>query len=162
MERETTGTTGASVRSGKTPARTLDDIRTDLALVARTLDDIRTDLALVKAVDPGGAISGPEEEDREDISPAVEPKAAISGPEEEDREDISPAVDPEAAISGPEEEDRDISPASTRRPPSAGRGRTIRTHLSRRQLRSRRQRAGGTKTRQTRTAQGTPFPAETG
>ena len=50
MERETTGTTGASVRSGKTPAR--------------TLDDIRTDLALVKAVDPEGVISGPEEEDR--------------------------------------------------------------------------------------------------
>ena len=141
MERETTGTTGASVRSGKTAARTLDDIRTDLALVARTLDDIRTDLALVKAVDPGGAISGPEEEDREDISPAV---------------------DPEAAISGPEEEDQDISPASTRKPPSAGRGRTIRTHLSSRHPRSRRQRAGGTKTWQTKTAQGTPFPAETG
>ena len=91
---------------------------------ASTLDDIRTDLALVKAVDP---------------------EAAISGPEEEDREDISPADDPEAAISGPKEEDRDISPASTRRPPSAGRGRTIRAHLSSRQPRSRRQRAGGTK-----------------
>ena len=113
-----------------TPA--LDDIRTDLALVARTLDDIRTDLALVKAVDPGGAISGPEDEDREDVSPAVDPEAAISGPEEE--------------------EDRDISPASTRRPPSAGRGRTLRPHLSSRYPRSRHQQAGGTKTRQTKTA----------
>ena len=98
---------------------------------ARTLDDIRTDLALVKAVDPGGAISGSEDEDREDVSPAVDPGGAISGSEDEDREDVSPEVDPEAAISGPEEEeDRDYSPASTRRPPSAGQGRTIRPHLS--------------------------------
>ncbi|XP_034075766.1 uncharacterized protein LOC117548525 [Gymnodraco acuticeps] len=48
---------------------------------ARTLDDIRTDLALVKEFDPGGIISGPE--DREDIL------LTFSGPE--DREDISPA-----------------------------------------------------------------------
>jgi len=92
------------------------------------------------------------------------------------------SIDPEAAISGPEEEDRDISPASTRKLPSAGQGRRIgtslqhrpgsrhqraggggsRRHLSSRHPRSRRQRAGGTKTRQTKTAQGTPLPAETG
>ncbi|KAI9520736.1 hypothetical protein NQZ68_013140 [Dissostichus eleginoides] len=80
---------------------------------ARTLGDIRTDLALIEEIDPEAAISGPEE-DPEDISPAGSPEAAVSGPEEEeDREDISPAVDPEAAISGPEEEEdpEDISPA---------------------------------------------------
>ena len=51
----------------------------------------------------------PEDEDREDISPAVDPKAAISGPEEEEDQDISPAVDPEAAISGPGEDNQATS-----------------------------------------------------
>ncbi|XP_071060760.1 Wilms tumor protein 1-interacting protein homolog [Pseudochaenichthys georgianus] len=44
---------GASVRRGKTPARTLDDIRTDLALVME--------------VDSDAVISGLEEKDLEDI-----------------------------------------------------------------------------------------------
>lgn len=48
--------------AGKPPGRTLDDIRTDLALV-----------------DPEAAISGQEEKDPEDIPPADGPEAAVSG-----------------------------------------------------------------------------------
>ncbi|KAI9541424.1 hypothetical protein NQZ68_029792 [Dissostichus eleginoides] len=38
-----------------------------------------TDLALIEEVDPEAAISGPEEEDPEDFSPAGSPEAAVSG-----------------------------------------------------------------------------------
>ncbi|KAK5879455.1 hypothetical protein CesoFtcFv8_024752 [Champsocephalus esox] len=73
---------------------------------ARTRDDITTDGALAEEVDSEGAISGPKEEDRKDISPAVDSGGAIDGPEKGDREDISPA--------------------STRKPPSAGQRKRIR------------------------------------
>ncbi|XP_034073096.1 uncharacterized protein LOC117546842 [Gymnodraco acuticeps] len=54
---------------------------------ARTLDDIGTDVALTEEVDSEAAIRG-QEEDTEDIPSADNSEAAISGPEEQDPEDI--------------------------------------------------------------------------
>ena len=66
-----------AVCGGETTWKDLDDIR--------TLDDIGTDVALAEEVDSEAAISGPEEEDIEDIPRADGPEAAVSGLGDNDR-----------------------------------------------------------------------------